>query len=203
MTVMGRLRKIAIVLDSSHQISREMILGVIEWSRLNEHWDLSIVSGWPSELRLPNPRLWRGDGIIARIPTRRLATEVAEAKLPTVLIDPNHEHLAPGNPLAMFSRVTCDSAAVGGLRVSDVAERLHVTLRTLELHLAAAQIPIKRELERRRLASIEKLVLTTHTPLATIARQHGYTNTTYFTTAYKKAFGTTPAAARRAAQGAT
>ncbi len=387
---MDRLRKIAVVLDSSHQISREMILGIIEWSRLHEHWDLSIVSGGPSDLRLPNPRLWHGDGIIARIPTRRLATEVTEARLPTVLIDPNHEHLAPGNPLAMFSRVVCDSAAVGrlaadfylklgyrsfafvaakpeldwsidretafraeikkshasfaslqsnqlsterdqlrlinwlrklpprtaifaandhrardilraaavakikipddlavlgvnddslvcettfprltsikmdarragylaaeilshhlnmptaarrvgmfrpievveresaglpasddpvvlaatkiiredaigGLRVSDVADRLHVTLRTLELHLAAAHIPIKRELERRRLASIEKLVLTTHTPLATIASEHGYTNTTYFTTAYKKAFGTTPAAARRAAHGA-
>ena len=386
---MDKIRKVAVVLDSSHQISREMILGIIDWSRHHAHWDLSIVSGGPNDLRLPEMRFWHGDGIIARLPTPRIAAEIAAAQLPTVLIDPNHEYCAPGSPPARFSSVACDSAAVGhlaadfylklgyrsfafaaakpeldwsidrartfraaveaagsvcaflpsnrmgaereqprlvawlralpprtavfaandhrardilraaamggiripedlavlgvnddalvcettfprltsirmdahragylaaeilahhlahphaarrvglfrpveiveresaglpasddalvlaalkiihahaasGLRVNEIAAQLHVTLRTLELHLSAAHISIKRELARRRLASIEHMVRTTNTPLAEIARQHGYTGTAHFTTAYKKAFGTTPAAARRASSG--
>lgn len=50
---MDKIRKVAVVLDSSHQISREMILGIIDWSRHHAHWDLSIVSGGPNDLRLP------------------------------------------------------------------------------------------------------------------------------------------------------
>ena len=52
-THMDKIRKVAVVLDSSHQISREMILGIIDWSRHHAHWDLSIVSGGPNDLRLP------------------------------------------------------------------------------------------------------------------------------------------------------
>lgn len=91
--------------------------------------------------------------------------------------------------------------AANGLRVNEIAAQLHVTLRTLELRLSAAHISIKRELARRRLASIERMVRTTNTPLAEIARQHSYTGTAHFTTAYKKVFGTTPAAARRTSSG--
>lgn len=384
---MDKIRKVAVVLDSSHEISRKMIQGIIAWSRCHAHWDLSIVSGGPGDLRLPEMKFWHGDGIIARLPTPRIAAEIAAARLPTVLIDPNHEYCAPESPLARFSSVACDSAAVGrlaadfylklgyrsfafaaakpeldwsidrarafraavetaggacaflpanrldaereqprlvawlralpprtalfaandhrardilraaaiggiripeelavlgvnddalvcestfprlssvrmdahragyvaaeilahhlahpraarragrfrpleiveresaglpasddalvlaalkiihadaarGLRAGDIAARLHVTLRTLELHLSAAHISVKQELARRRLASAERMVRTTHAPLAEIARQHGYAGTAHFTTAYKKAFGTTPAAARRAA----
>ena len=112
---MDKIRKVAVMLDSSHQISREMIFGIIDWSRHHARWDLSIISGGPNDLRLPEMRFWHGDGIIARLPTPRIAAEIAAAQLPTVLIDPNHEYCTPGSPLARFSSVVCDSAAVGRL----------------------------------------------------------------------------------------
>lgn len=382
---MNKLRKVAVVLESSHHTSRDMTLGVIEWVRSHEPWDLSITNCGTSDLRVPDLASWSGDGIISRLPNVRLATELAAANLPTVLIDPAHKYLNAPNPLSRFSSVSCDSEAVGrlaadfylklgyrsfafavanpeldwsvdrertfreavreaggaftliktpplsaereqprlvralralpprtalfaandhrardilraatvakikvpddlavlgvdddtlvcettfprltsiamdtkyagylaaeilahhfaqpnaprragrylpteiveresagliasddplvlaalkiiredaarGLRVSEIAGRLNVTLRTLELHFSAARISIKREIERRRLASIGRCVTTTLKPLAEIVREHGYASMPHFTTSYKKAFGITPASARR------
>ena len=108
-----RLPKVAVLLESSHEVSRAMLRGVFRYLRAYGPWQLSLFSGGAGDQRLPDFRLWKCSGIIARIPSARVAREIAAARLPTVLIDPMDAYLAPTSPLVGCSRVACDSDAVG------------------------------------------------------------------------------------------
>lgn len=112
-----KVPQVAVLLESSHEISRGMLRGIIGYVQLYGPWALHLISGGADDQRLPDLRTWRGDGIIARIPNNEVGTAITTAQLPTVVIDPTDEYLDPSHPLSCCSRVTCNSAAVANMAV--------------------------------------------------------------------------------------
>ncbi len=111
-TARQKIPQVAILLESSHEISRGMIRGILAYVRLYGPWALHLESGGWSDQKLPDLNVWRGNGIIARVPTPKVAADVVAARLPTVLIDPVDAYLDPTHPLSRCSRIECDSAEV-------------------------------------------------------------------------------------------
>ena len=107
-----KIPQVAILLESSHEVSRGMLRGILDYVRLYGPWALHLDSGGASDQRMPDLRAWRGTGIIARIPNAQVAGEIVAARLPTVLIDPVDVYLEPSHPLSRCCRVSCDSVAV-------------------------------------------------------------------------------------------
>ncbi|HRR33772.1 MAG TPA: XylR family transcriptional regulator [Kiritimatiellia bacterium] len=110
-----KIPQVAILLESSHEISRGMIRGILAYVRLYGPWALHLESGGWSDQKLPDLNVWHGNGIIARVPSSKVAADVAAARLPTVLIDPIDDYLDPKHPLSRYSRIECDSAEVARL----------------------------------------------------------------------------------------
>jgi LacI family transcriptional regulator len=107
-----KIPQVAILLESSHEISRGMLRGILDYVQLYGPWALHLDSGGASDQKLPDLRAWRGSGIIARIPNAQAATDIVAARLPTVVVDPLDAYLAPSHPLSRCCRVQCNSAAV-------------------------------------------------------------------------------------------
>ena len=107
-----KIPQVAILLESSHEVSRGMLRGILDYVRLYGPWALHLDSGGASDQRLPDLKAWHGSGIIARIPSAHVAAEIVSAHLPTVLIDPVDAYLEPKHPLSLCCRVTCESGAV-------------------------------------------------------------------------------------------
>ncbi|MDR0338362.1 MAG: XylR family transcriptional regulator [Planctomycetaceae bacterium] len=108
-----RTPQVAIILELSHEISRCMLRGILKFVRIYGAWSVDFVVGGPQDQRLPNRRYWNGNGIIGRIPNQRVADEVINANLPTVIIDPIDEFLNPKHPLSRCHNIRCDNIAVG------------------------------------------------------------------------------------------
>ncbi len=111
-TTRQQIPQVAILLESSHEVSRGMLRGILDYVRLYGPWALHLDSGGASDQKMPDLNAWRGSGIIARIPNPQVAADIVAAKLPTVLIDPIDEYLDPSHTLSRCCRVSCDSAAV-------------------------------------------------------------------------------------------
>lgn len=102
---------VAILMESSLEVSRGILLGIVNYIRLHQPWSLRIVQGGIGDQRLPAD--WNGDGVIARIPTPDVADELACFKGPKVILDPQAQFLVPSHPLAGCSLVANDYAADG------------------------------------------------------------------------------------------
>ena len=111
-TARQKIPQVAILLESSHEVSRGMLRGILDYVRLYGPWALHLDSGGANDQKMPDLRVWRGSGIIARIPNGRVAAEIVAARLPTVLIDPVETYLDAAHPLSRCCRVQCDSTAV-------------------------------------------------------------------------------------------
>jgi LacI family transcriptional regulator len=111
--ILRRTPHVAVILESSHEISRGMIRGILKYIHLYAPWNVDIVYGGPQDQRLPDKRYWKGNGIIGRIPNPRIAEEIIATRLPAVIIDPTDEFLQPNHPLSQYNSVRCDSASVG------------------------------------------------------------------------------------------
>lgn len=106
---------VAVLLESSRGISRAMFQGILNYVRVYGPWSLNMVAGGAGDQKVPDTRIWRGNGIIARIPNDEAAAAVVAARLPTVLINPTEAYLDPAHPLSSFSRIQSDSHAIGTL----------------------------------------------------------------------------------------
>ena len=114
----NRIPQVAILLESSHEISRGMLRGILSYVRHYGPWALHIVAGGANDQKMPDLKTWRGSGIIARIPNPQAAADILAAHLPTVIVDPPDDYLAAEHPISRFCCVQCDSAAVA-LRAAD------------------------------------------------------------------------------------
>ncbi len=110
-----QIPQVAILLESSHEISRGMLRGIIQYVQIYGPWALHMIAGGANDQRMPDLKEWRGSGIIARIPNLWSAEDIVEAQLPTILIDPFDQYLAPGHPLSGCPRVQCNNEAVADL----------------------------------------------------------------------------------------
>lgn len=105
--------RVAVILESSYEIPRSLLSGILKYAMIYGPWGIDIVAGGSRDQRLPDLQHWKGNGIIGRVPTHRVAEEIVRAKLPTVVIDPSDEFLAPEHPISRFPNLQCDSREVG------------------------------------------------------------------------------------------
>src|SRR3569623_2426716 len=78
-----RTRRVAILIEWSRAFGRGFIEGVARYTREHEHWSLDFE---PRGFEAPPPWLadWQGDGILARLPSRALASAVLAQQVPVV-----------------------------------------------------------------------------------------------------------------------
>lgn len=111
----NRTPQVAVLLESSHGVSRAMLQGIFKYVRVCGPWSLNIVEGGANDQRLPDTKQWKGDGIIARVPNDTAAGAIIESRLPVVLVNPSDAYLAPSHPLSTRCRIQFDSQAIGTL----------------------------------------------------------------------------------------
>lgn len=111
--VLQRMPRVAILLESTYEISRGLMRGIVKYVRIYGPWGLHIITGGTEEQRLPSLDQWKATGIIARIPNNKIAQAVVRSGLPTVLLDPIDTFLDPKHPLSRFCRCSCDNRTIG------------------------------------------------------------------------------------------
>jgi LacI family transcriptional regulator len=96
-----RTRHVAILIEWSRAFGRGLIEGVARYTREHEHWSLDFE---PRGFEAPPPWLedWKGDGILARLPSRKLASAVLAKGVPLVDLfgtctDSGFPHIAGDN----------------------------------------------------------------------------------------------------------
>lgn len=107
---------VALIIETSLAAGRGMLCGIAQYVREHGPWSIYYE---PRALEEPVPewlKKWRGDGIIARLPNRRIATAVAKTGLPVV--DMLGVAPQPGIPV-----VHPDDRAVGRLAAEHLLER--------------------------------------------------------------------------------
>lgn len=107
------LPQVALLLESSVEISRAMLRGIVQYVHQYGAWALQLNAGGAGDLRVPDLRVWHGNGIIARAPSESVAAAIAASRLPTVMINPLEAFLVPSHPLSKCCRIQCDSEDVG------------------------------------------------------------------------------------------
>jgi LacI family transcriptional regulator len=107
--------QVAVLLETSHGISRMMLQGILNYVRVYGPWSIHIAEGGTSDLKVPDLRHWKGSGIIGRVTTDAVARAILASRLPAVLFNPSNAYRAPAHPLSAFSRTESDSPAVGRL----------------------------------------------------------------------------------------
>lgn len=109
---MCRMRpRVAILLESSLEVSRRILSGIVNYMERHEPWTIDFLPGALCEQRLPDQ--WKGDGIIARIPSPREALRLARNPAPKVLFDPLDDYTVASHPLSKWPRIECDNYACG------------------------------------------------------------------------------------------
>lgn len=111
--VLHRMPRVAILLESTYEISRGLLRGISKYVQLYGPWGMHVITGGTGEQRLPSLDQWKATGIIARVPGERIARMIVAADLPTVLFDPIDPFLSPRHDLSRFCRSICDNHAVG------------------------------------------------------------------------------------------
>lgn len=114
-TARAKMPQVAILLESSHGVSRAMLQGILKYVRVYGPWSLNTWVGGTSDIQMPDLRLWRGTGIVGRVTRAALARAIADSRLPAVLVNPSDAYLKPSHPLAACSRTRSDSPAIGRL----------------------------------------------------------------------------------------
>src|SRR5258705_3872548 len=120
---MNEIPKVALLVDTSYGVRRDMLLGITRFIRQHGPWSLYVTSGEHKAV-LPQMDQWRGNGIIARIPDERTEQAVVNAGLPTICLCglENQERLRRSLPL--LSNVTFDAAdEVSRLAVTHFTDR--------------------------------------------------------------------------------
>src|SRR3954465_3804153 len=106
---MSDIPKIALLVDTSYGVRRDMLLGITRFVRQHGPWSLFIAGGEHTDI-LPKMQEWGGHGIIARIPDERTEQAILEAGLPTIslCLSERQQHLKKSLPL--LSNVSFDAA---------------------------------------------------------------------------------------------
>ena len=90
---------------------RNMLRGIIRYIREHGNWTLDLTPGCIADQHLPDN--WNGNGIIARIPSVKVAARLAAHPAPKVILDPQAAFSEPSHPLASCARLACDHDAIG------------------------------------------------------------------------------------------
>ena len=108
--------RVAILVDTSTTWGRNILAGVIAYTRTHGRWQIFVEArGMEEHLRLP--RGWQGDGVIARIGTELMARELRGKRIPVVNVSGIE---LPG---VSFPRVATDLVASAQLAAAHFLER--------------------------------------------------------------------------------
>lgn len=120
---MSDIPKVALLVDTSYGVRRDMLLGITRFIRQHGPWSLYVTSGEHKSV-LPEMRQWRGNGIIARIPDERTEQAVIDAALPTICLCLSENENRLRESLSLLSNVSFDAASeVSRLAVLHFVER--------------------------------------------------------------------------------
>ncbi|MBN2579156.1 MAG: DNA-binding transcriptional regulator [Pirellulales bacterium] len=145
--IMAQPYRIVLLLFTYAKYDRALLRGVARYARLHGPWAFylsgedplvplpqveafSVVTlppehlmGRRRKLLLPNLSRWRATGIIGRIQTAEITSEVLRSELPLITMDLSAEQLQPENPLSKTSEIRPDSPAAGRLAAEHFLER--------------------------------------------------------------------------------
>jgi len=107
--------QVAVLLESSHGVSRAMFQGIVKYVNIYGPWSLNVIEGGSGDQRVPDRRHWKGDGIIARVPNDAAAKAIIASRLPAVLFNPSDAYLDPKHPLSRYCRIQFDSHAIASM----------------------------------------------------------------------------------------
>src|SRR4051794_17745848 len=77
-------REVALLIETSNGYARGLLNGIIAYIREHESWSVYLGEHGRGDDPPRWLRHWRGDGVIARIETDRIASAVVESGLPAV-----------------------------------------------------------------------------------------------------------------------
>jgi LacI family transcriptional regulator len=116
----GRVPKVALLLETSTEYGRGLLRGIVRYSRLHGPWSLYLAPGHVEQV-LPRAKSWDGDGIIGRIRTPEMARAVLSAGLPFVAS--SLSELSPGDARPAFCEIRTKSASIARMAASHLLER--------------------------------------------------------------------------------
>ena len=109
-------RDVAVILDPTNLYQRRILRGIAEHVQQADGWRLFIEP--QAADMVPDPRTWRGDGVIAYFGDRRITRLVERLGVPAVSIEQGGDELPARIPLVMT-----DNAAIGRLAAEHFLER--------------------------------------------------------------------------------
>ena len=109
----NKISQVAVLLETSHGISRQELHGILRYVRVYGPWSLLNNVGGTSDLKIPDTQHWKGDGIIGRVTSDAIADKIVDSGLPAVFFNPGEKYLAEGHPLSRYNRTQSDSGAIG------------------------------------------------------------------------------------------
>ena len=119
---MVRMPKVALLVETSRGYGRDLLRGVMRYSRLHGPWGFYLTPG-DFVQALPRMRSWGGTGIIARVETPAVARAILASGLPTIALGLSDEQLRPASPLSRLSEVVSDSQGAGRMAAEHLLER--------------------------------------------------------------------------------
>ena len=111
-----RRRQVALLIETSNAYARGLLQGVVHYIREHRPWSFHLMEQGRGDDPPAWLEGWKGDGIIARIETPRIAAAVVKTKLPAV--DLSAARLVPTLPW-----VETDDAAIARLAAEHLLER--------------------------------------------------------------------------------
>jgi LacI family transcriptional regulator len=107
---------VALLVETSNAFSREVLHGIRDWMRAHGSWAIHLSEQGRGSTPPPWLRNWHGDGIIARVETRKIAHAVRACGVPVVNVSASG--LAPE-----FATVISDSEAIARAAAEHLMER--------------------------------------------------------------------------------
>ena len=118
----GHLPQVAIMVETSRGYARNILRGVLRYEMQHGPWDIYTVPAGRQEQKLPTMRLPGKKGIIAHIVSAKMASEIRNAKLPTVSVFPTDDIPGIGKNLRYFAEVRLDSVGIGTMAAKHLLE---------------------------------------------------------------------------------
>lgn len=113
------LRRVAVLVDTSTDWGRRIITGVVSYVREHERWQLFIAPVGLEEQHLL-PSGWRGDGVIARVSTSRIANHLKLRNIPVVNISgvqiPGPQFPRVANDVGMVAKMAAEYFLARGFK---------------------------------------------------------------------------------------
>jgi len=108
--------KVALLIETSNAYARGLLQGVVTYIREHEPWSFYLMEQGRGDDPPSWLRHWDGDGIIARIESKRIAKAIVNSKLPTV-------DLSAGRHIPTIPWVETDDWEIAHLAVNHFLER--------------------------------------------------------------------------------